>query len=100
MERQTVNGVDAYRPDRADIEGLQVGDNAVDVFGEWSEVTEIFARGDNWKDGGAYVCFYTRMKLGGTVSGDMREGETIFTIPLGRVVDRIDSIQWETAVTQ
>lgn len=26
MERQTVNGVDAYRPDRADIEGLQVGD--------------------------------------------------------------------------
>lgn len=90
MNQRTIEGCLATRPTREDVEALQVGGLAPDVWGRMRAVTEIYARGEDTA-GRAYVCYYTAMSATSSVSGSMKEGETVSTLPLvnrfGRVAE-------------
>lgn len=80
--RGSLPEVDIRKPTRDDVERLAVGDLALDCFGKWSTVTEVFARGVDDR-GRAFVCYYTRFgENNGAISGSMKEGEVVSTVPL------------------
>lgn len=65
----------AYRPTRAEIDALQVGQLAPDCFGRLAEVKSIYARSDDI-NGKRFVCYYTVFGSGGsTCSMSQKEGE-------------------------
>ena len=71
-----------FLPTKQNVELLQVGDSALNCFGEWVEVTRIFARGTNVK-GKLFVCFDTKFgENGGQMSGSYTENELVRTVPL------------------
>jgi hypothetical protein len=84
-----------FVPDREAIEGLRVGDPALDCFGRMAEVVEISYRGTT-RDGRAYVGFYTRLGDHSTVSQSFVEGRLVRTVPLtgwftSRELDEIEA---------
>jgi len=71
-----------FIPTREFVEALQVGHKALDCFGRWHTVVEIFGRGDDI-NGRAYVCYYTELgDDGGKISGSLKEAELARTVPL------------------
>ncbi|MEN6533253.1 MAG: hypothetical protein ABFD89_06290 [Bryobacteraceae bacterium] len=80
MNQREIDGVLVTRPTRADVESLSVGDLAPDVFGRMAPVSEVFARGDDI-NGRAYACYYTRFGERGGISGSIKEGEPVGTVP-------------------
>jgi hypothetical protein len=68
-------------PTRGQVEALQVGDLALDCFGKFNPVTDIYGRGTDIK-GKRYVCFYTRLDDHASISGSYKEGELVRTVPL------------------
>ena len=75
------SGVICAKPTRRDCEDLQVGDLALNCFGQWRRVTSIYAKGNNVRDGGAYVCFYTEYGPGSSMSGSYAQDEYVATVP-------------------
>ena len=63
-----------FKPSRSYIEQVRVGSLVPNCFGKLAEVTEIYARKDDIH-GKLFVCFYTKMSEGATVSGSLKEGE-------------------------
>ena len=70
-----------YIPTRAEIEALQEGDLAPDCFGHWKRVTRIFARGND-VNGKAFVCYYTELGHGASISNSLQEGKINRTVAL------------------
>jgi hypothetical protein len=68
-------------PTREQVEALQVGDLALDCFGKFNPVTDIYGRGTDIH-GKRYVCFYTRLDDHAGISGSYKEGELVRTVPL------------------
>lgn len=70
-----------YIPTRSEIEALKEGELAPDCFGNWRQVTRIYARGNdvNCK---AYVCYYTEFGPGSSISSSLREGAINRTVAL------------------
>ena len=91
------DGVIVVRPTREEILGLQVGDQAINVFGGLGRIVEIFARGVDVK-GRAYACTYIESSSGLKISHSFSEGEVVPTIPVIRRFLRTDSIRWDDLV--
>lgn len=67
--------ITVYRPTRADVEAVTVGELAPDCFGYMAEVKEIFARQEDC-NGKLFVCYYTKHGgNGGSVSNSIKEGQ-------------------------
>jgi hypothetical protein len=81
MRQHTVDGILITNPTREDVEGLREGDLAPNCWGRMATITRIFARGKD-RSGLAYVCYYTENGPGSEISGSLKEGETVGTIPL------------------
>ena len=79
----TLNDVTLLVPTRDQVETLQVGDLAIDCFGEMRRVTGIFARGYD-TNGRAYVCYYTEHGEGSSISHSMKEGQLVRTVATSR----------------
>ena len=75
------SGVLIVTPTRAEVQALSVGDMAPDCFGRVARVVEIFGRGDDVQ-GRAYACYYTEFGPGSSISGSVKEGATVATVPL------------------
>jgi hypothetical protein len=73
--------LEIFIPTRSEIEALKEGDLAPDCFGNWRQVTKIYARGDD-VNGKAYVCFYTEFGPGASISNSLKEGEINRTVAL------------------
>jgi hypothetical protein len=71
---------ETFIPSREIIQSLKVGDKALNVWGNWAEVTSIYAQKDNIH-GKAFVCFYTK-DGSGTISASYEEGRIVRTLPL------------------
>ena len=72
-------------PTREEIDRLQVGDLVLNCFGEQRKITSIHARGNNFIDGKAYICFYSEFgNSGSTVSGSYAEDQMVRTVALSR----------------
>lgn len=86
----------AFRPNKEWIENLQVGDMAIDVFGNISKVVEISFRGKDL-NGREYVGYYTAhgVGTGSKISHSAKEGEIIPTLPLTSKYHRIDNVPGE-----
>jgi hypothetical protein len=63
-----------FIPTREYIDGLKVGDTALDCFGRLREVVEIVARKDDI-DGRRFVMYYTSFGPGSTCSMSQKEGK-------------------------
>jgi len=73
----TRTGETCYVPEREDVDGLKVGDRALNPFGKFGTVSEITARGTDI-NGRRYVCFYVSFgSHDGKISASMKEGERI-----------------------
>ncbi len=73
--------VEAFLPERADIDNLKVGDMAPDCFGGMRRVEEVFAR-DVDRSGRHFVCFRLDFGPGSTISGSLKEGELVRSVKL------------------
>jgi hypothetical protein len=69
------------KPTLDDIESLQVGDFVPDCFGRLSPITSITYRGVDIH-GKAYVGYYTKFSDNATISGSLKEGEYLATVPM------------------
>lgn len=81
----TVDGIILCKPTLAEVDGLAVGDLVLDCFGKLSPVVEISYRGVDVA-GKSFVGFYQRFGDEGstsTISGGLKEGEPVVTIPAG-----------------
>ena len=78
-----INGtmVNYFVPAAHDVNLLSVGDLALDCFGRWSKVTEIFGTGTD-KQGREFVCFYTKHGENGQVSQSYKRDELVRTVAL------------------
>lgn len=64
-------------PTRQEIEDLKEGDTALNPFGEYGEITNIFARRDD-VEGKLFICYYTKWGgNGSSISSCMKEGELV-----------------------
>ena len=68
-------------PTRSEIQNLKVGDLALDCFGRMSEVVSIHAQKDDIH-GKAFVCYYTALDSGATISHSEKQGKLTRTLPL------------------
>jgi hypothetical protein len=68
-------------PTRKEIEDLKPGDLALDCFGKYNEVVEIYAKREDI-NGRLFACFYTKFGENATISGSYKEDRLIRTIPL------------------
>ena len=75
----------AYIPEASDVADLKVGDKALNVWGEFAEVTDVTARSVDIH-GAPFVCYYTR-DGSGWISAGMKAGELVRTMPLTRLLD-------------
>jgi hypothetical protein len=64
-----------------DVNDLQEGDMVPDCFGRLSPVMSITYRGND-VHGKAYVGYYTKFSDNATISGSMKEGEYLATVPM------------------
>lgn len=74
MNHRIFDGVIVERPTREDVQNLKVGDMALNPFGRYAEVKNIFAQKDDI-NGKAFVCYYTDYGPGSTISNSAKEGE-------------------------
>jgi hypothetical protein len=72
----------ALRPTQAEVMTLDLGSVALDCFGRFSQVVEIFARGTCVRDGQPFVCFYTQFHEHSKISHSYKAGELVRTISL------------------
>ncbi len=75
-----VDGLKLWRPTRAEVESLAVGDEVLDCFGNLRRVVDIHARRDD-VSGKLFACFYQDFGNGSTISGSIKEGEPVMTVP-------------------
>lgn len=73
--------IEAFIPSREFVQSLRVGDLAPNGLSEWRTVTSIYALGVDI-NGKAYVCYYTDLGRGATISGSLKEGELVRTLAL------------------
>lgn len=81
-------------PSKVDVEKLKVGDAALDAFGRYSRVVEVFARGID-VHGKAYVCFKTDFGPGATMTASMKEDELVRHAGLRQSSAELDRIERE-----
>ncbi len=74
MNHKIIDGIIVERPTREDIYNLTVGDLALNPFGRYARVTNIFAQKDD-VHGKAFVCYYVEYGPGSTISNSAKEGE-------------------------
>lgn len=70
-------------PTRAEVIALSGGDLALNPWGKWARVVEIFGRGDD-VNGKAFVCYYTDEGRGSRISNSIKEDELTITVDLSR----------------
>lgn len=63
-------------PTRQEVESLAIGDQALNCFGRYARVVEIFGRGND-VTGKAYVCFHTEFGPNSTMSASYKEAELV-----------------------
>lgn len=81
MAAVEIDGIIVSRPTRDEVQGLMVGDLALDCFGKMSRVVSIYAQCDDIH-GKAFVLFYTEFGRKSSVSGSMKEGQVVPTLPV------------------
>ena len=78
------------RPTLDDIESLQVDDLIPDCFGTLSPITSITYRGVD-VHGKAYVGYYTKFGDNASISGSLKEGENLATVPMTEKYHRTEN---------
>lgn len=69
-----------FKPTAEQIQNLKVGDKALNPYGKWEEVYEIYGRGQNC-EGKWFVCFYTG-NYQSSISHSYTENKIVRTLPL------------------
>lgn|GEM_PF-5066885 len=84
----------AFRPTRKWIKDLEVGDYALDCFGNYSEVVEVFAKNRDI-NGKWFVCYYVKFGDNARISHSAKEGEVQCNLNISRYWPRSDEIPEE-----
>ncbi len=66
-------------PTKEEVMGLKIGDQVMNCFGKYTEVTSITGGGTD-VNGKAFICFYQRFAVDSTMSGSIKEDTPITTI--------------------
>jgi hypothetical protein len=87
-----------FIPDQKTVDGLAVGDTALDCFGSWAVVDSITYRGTDIK-GRAFVGFYTVSTNGLKCSQSYKVGKLVRTVATSAAFQSadLDQIEAETA---
>ena len=71
-----------YIPTREDIDNLQVGDKALNCFGEYAKVMRVTYRSERVKDGAHFVGVDLEFGPNSTISNSYVEGELVRTVAM------------------
>ncbi|MFA5071180.1 MAG: hypothetical protein WC511_02305 [Candidatus Pacearchaeota archaeon] len=72
--------LEIFKPTAEQIQNLKVGDKALNPYGVWEDIIEIYGRGQN-VEGEWFVCFYTGDNQS-SISHSYTENKIVRTLPL------------------
>lgn len=85
--------IEIFKPTAEQIQNLKVGDKALNPYGEWDTVYEIYGRGQN-VEGKWFVCFYTGDNTS-SISHSYQEGKIVRTLPVCNRFSSAELIEME-----